>query len=134
MAGRPVLPNRDGFVLSGSCRVAAVVTILRVREYFPIFFLLVVLKVPVLSMIYLVWWASQPVKEVEAGDDDGGGNVRDGRDRPRIPRGPRRGPHGPVLGSLPERPHEGRSRQPERTRSRPTRLRDSSRSRDNERR
>lgn len=98
------------------------------------FFLLVVLKVPVLAMIYLVWWASQPAPEVEAGDDDGGDHVRRSRPRPRLPRGPRRGPHGPALGSLPESPHEGRSRQPERTRSRDTRLRDLRRSRDNERR
>jgi hypothetical protein len=97
------------------------------------FFMLVVLKVPVLTMIYLVWWASQPVPEVEAGDDDGGGDVREGRSRSKLPRGPRRGPHGPELGSLPERPHEGRSRQRERAGSRETRLRDSSRSRDSDR-
>ncbi len=97
------------------------------------FFLLVVLKVPVLAMIYLLWWASQPVPEVETGDDDGGDHVRRRGTRPRFPRGPRRGPHGPGLDNLPDRPHEGRSRQPERTRSRDTRLRDSSRSRDTDR-
>ncbi len=98
------------------------------------FFLLVVLKVPVLAMIYLVWWASQPVPEVEAGDDDGGERARRRGPRPRLPRGPRRGPHGPSLGSLPERPHDGRTRQPERTRSRERRLRESTRSRDRDRR
>lgn len=97
------------------------------------FFMLVVLKVPVLAMIYLVWWACQPVPEVEAGDDDGGDHARRDRRKPKFPRGPRRGPHGPGLGSLPESPHEGRSRQPERTRSRDARLRDSSRSRDSDR-
>jgi hypothetical protein len=35
------------------------------HQYWPIFFLLVGLKVPVLAMIYLVWWASQPVPDVE---------------------------------------------------------------------
>ena len=97
------------------------------------FFMLVVLKVPVLAMIYLVWWACQPVPEVEAGDDDGGNHARRDRSAAEIPaRAPAR-PHGPGLGSLPERPHEGRSRQPERTRSRDARMRDSSRSRDSDR-
>jgi hypothetical protein len=95
------------------------------------FFLLVVLKVPVLAMIYLVWWACQPETGAEAGADGSGGDpVR--RRRPIFPRGPRRGPHGPELGGLPEPPHEGRSRQPERTRSRDARLRDDSLSRESE--
>jgi hypothetical protein len=94
------------------------------------FFLLVVLKVPVLAMIYLVWWACQPAPEVEAGEDEGGDYGR--RRRPRLPRGPRRGPDGPNL-RLPEAPHEGRRRQTDRARSRDTRLRDSSRSREIER-
>jgi hypothetical protein len=94
----------------------------------PIFFLLVVLKIPVLAMIYLVWWASQPAAEMESGEDDGGDYGRRRR-RPQAPRGPRRGPEGPELRHLPEAPHEGRRRQADRTRSRETRLRDSSRSR-----
>jgi hypothetical protein len=104
-----------------------------VYQYWPIFFLLVVLKVPVLAMIYLVWWASQPVPEVESGDDDGGDHGRRRSKRPKFPRGPRRGPHGPDLRDLPGSPHEGRKRQVDRTRSRETRLRDSSRSRETER-
>jgi len=102
------------------------------HQYWPIFFLLVVLKVPVLAMIYLVWWASQPVPEVEAEGDEGGEGGRRRR-RPRFPNGPRRGPYGPDLRHLPEAPHEGRRRQGDRTRSRETRLRDSSRSRETER-
>jgi hypothetical protein len=101
------------------------------HQYWPMFFLLVVLKVPVLAMIYLVWWACQPVPEVQSGEDEGGDYGR--RRRPRLPRGPRRGPEGPEL-RLPEAPHEGRRRQADRTRSRETRLRDASRSRETERR
>jgi hypothetical protein len=93
----------------------------RVREYFPLFFLLVVLKVPVLAMIYLVWWACQPATEADARDEDGGDGGRRVK-RPKFPRGPRRGPHGPGGLTLPPVPHEGRIRrpagQPERTRSR----------------
>ena len=102
------------------------------HQYWPIFFLLVVLKVPVLAMIYLVWWACHPVPEVDTGDD-GGGDYGRRRNRPRFPFGPRRGPGGPDLHTLPRAPHEGRRRQADRTRSRETLLRDSSRSRQTER-
>jgi len=65
-----------------------------VHGFWPIFFLLVVLKVPVFSALWLVWWASHATPETEtAGDDsDDGFN----RWRPLRPRG--RGPHGTPLG------------------------------------
>lgn len=115
----------------GLGRTAPTSTIVRVREYFPMFFLLVVLKVPVLAMIYLVWWASQPATEAEAGDDDGGGGGKRVK-RPKFPRGPRRGPHGPGGLTLPPIPHEGRSRRPASQPDR-TRARERSISRDTER-
>jgi len=62
--------------------------------YWPIFFLLVVLKVPAIFMIYLLYWAAKNEPEsgvVDEGED--GGNQRR-RPRPLMPRGPRRGPHG----------------------------------------
>lgn len=63
--------------------------------YWPIFFLLVVLKVPAIFMIYLLYWAAKNEPEnglVDEGDD--GGNQRR-RPKPLLPRGPRRGgPHG----------------------------------------
>ncbi|MGB0121528.1 MAG: hypothetical protein WBP55_11320, partial [Solirubrobacterales bacterium] len=59
------------------------------------FFLLVVLKVPIIGSIYLLWWAAQPKPEPEPVEDD---NRDEGhgrrRPRPQFPRGPRRGPHG----------------------------------------
>ena len=61
--------------------------------YWPIFFLLVVLKVPAIFMIYLLYWAARNDPEsgvVDEGED--GGQRR--RPRPLQPRGPRRGPHG----------------------------------------
>ncbi len=110
--------------------VAQAGTIGRVREYFPIFFLLVVLKVPVLAMIYLVFWAARPVNEAEAVDEDGGDDGRPVK-RPRTPRGPRRGPRGPGGLTIPV-PHEGRVRRPSGQPDR-TRPRERSISRDTER-
>ena len=36
------------------------------------FFLLVVLKVPVIGMIYLLWWASRDQDEADQPADEGG--------------------------------------------------------------
>lgn len=92
-------------------------------EIWPFLFLAVVLKVPVIGMIYLLWWAAQP-PEVENATDDGDGNDR-GRRRPKpgFPRGPRRGPHGGGVRPAAGTAHEGRVRQPE-----PARTLDRSRS------
>jgi hypothetical protein len=92
------------------------------------FFLLVVLKVPVIGMIYLLWWAAQPVPEVEAEDGDDGEHGRRRKPLPRFPRGPRRGPHGGGNRPPVETPHEGRVRQPDMARAL-----DRSRSRETER-
>jgi hypothetical protein len=59
--------------------------------WLPIFFLLVVLKIPVFGALWLVWWASKtpPVEDGAEGSGD------DGFDRwrplPSRPRGPRHG-------------------------------------------
>jgi hypothetical protein len=64
-----------------------------VTGFWPIFFLLVVLKIPVLGSLWLVWWASKQYDEPEPAAEDDGGFKR--RPKPRLPRGPRRrGPHG----------------------------------------
>lgn len=79
--------------------------------FWPIFFLGVVLKIPVGLMLWLVWWAihAEPAPE-EAPPE--GGEERFGRFRrhPRRPRGPRRGPHAPGARPLPECPSGGRTR------------------------
>lgn len=60
--------------------------------FLPIFFLLVVLKIPVLGALWLIWWAAKtPPEEGAAGDDAGDGFGR-WRPQPLVPRGPRRGP------------------------------------------
>lgn len=78
--------------------------------FWPIFFLAVVLKIPVLGALWLVWWAirAEPLVD-EAPEDDGGFRFR--RSDPTRPKGPRRGgPHGTGAGRMPECPPGGRSR------------------------
>lgn len=76
----------------------------------PIFFLLVVLKVPIFVAIWLLWYANPKAPEPDASEDDGGSErVRPARP-PKPPRGPRRDPHG---GGILLRPEPARSRRPD---------------------
>ncbi len=82
------------------------------------FFLLVVLKIPVVGMIYLLYWASEPVREEPAKDEGGGDDHGRRRNNPSSPRGPRRGPHGGGARKVPgAAPHGGRIRQLEAARA-----------------
>ena len=57
--------------------------------------LMLALKIPLIGLICLVWWAiKQEPDEASSRDDDGG--IKRGRPHPRkpFPRRPRRGPHG----------------------------------------
>ena len=78
--------------------------------FWPIFFLAVVLKIPVLASMWLVYWAAKQHDEPEAAtDEDSGGFKR--RPRPKLPRGPRRGPHGGGAAAAPAPcPPGGRTR------------------------
>lgn len=61
--------------------------------FLPIFFLLVVLKIPVLGALWLIWWASKAPEADEATGDDGGGHGFDRwRPLPVRPRGPQHSP------------------------------------------
>jgi hypothetical protein len=73
-------------------------------------FLMVVLKAPILALLYIVWWAIRSTPEPEPVGDEGGGTVKPLAPRPRVPphpraplpRNPRRGPHGaPALAAPP---------------------------------
>ena len=70
--------------------------------FFPIFFLMVILKIPVAALLYLVWWAfrasTQPEEAPPEADDH---RFRRFRREPKKPRGPRRGGHGPDAIPLP---------------------------------
>ena len=82
------------------------------------FFMLVVLKIPIVGSIYLLWWAAQPKPEPEPVENDDHGDDH-GRRRPlpKYPRGPRRGPHGGGARPVAEAPHGGRIRQLEAARA-----------------
>jgi hypothetical protein len=77
----------------------------------PIFFLLVVLKIPVFGALWLVWWASrEPEQEgFEEGSDGGPGRCRPIRPRSR---GPHSGPDGGIL----QRTRDGHGSSSSRTR------------------
>lgn len=62
-------------------------------------FMMVVLKLPIVGLLYIVWWAIRAVPEPEAVTDEDGGtkkplSERHRHPRPALPRPPRRGPHG----------------------------------------
>lgn len=59
-------------------------------------YLMVFLKLPILALLGIVWWAARQTPEPTGSSDEGGGNVRD-RPHPRrpfTPRPRRGGPHG----------------------------------------
>ena len=58
------------------------------------FWLIVVMKVPIAALLYIVWWAIRepPVPEPDSGDG-GAGVSADPHPRLHPPRPPRRGPH-----------------------------------------
>ena len=80
--------------------------------FWPIFFLGVILKIPVGFLLYIVWWAFRAgtIPE-EAPPEPEDHRFRRFRREPKRPRGPRRGPHGPGDAMpLPSEHREGRSR------------------------
>ncbi len=80
--------------------------------FFPIFFLMVILKIPVAALLYLVWWAFRAEtlpEEAPPGEPDDH-RFRRFRREPKRPRGPRRGDHGPDAIPLADCPPGGRTR------------------------
>ena len=79
--------------------------------FWPIFFLAVILKIPIAALLYLVWWAIHQTPETEeappASEDH---EFRRWRREPRRPRDPRRGPHAPDAVPAPDCPPGGRTR------------------------
>lgn len=78
----------------------------------PIFFLMVVLKIPVAFLLYIAWWAfrATPVDDASAPEEGDDHRFRRFRRQPKPPRGPRRGPHAPDSLPLPDCPPAGRTR------------------------
>jgi hypothetical protein len=57
-------------------------------------YLMVFLKLPIVGLLWIVWWAIHQTPDAEGPEGDGGGNDRDEGPGPDVPRRPRRGPHG----------------------------------------
>ena len=75
--------------------------------------LMLALKIPLIALICIVWWAiKQEPEESQSSDDDGG--IKRHRHHPRkpFPHQPRRGPHGdpPPLSPARVRPVRARAR------------------------
>jgi hypothetical protein len=70
-----------------------------------IVWLAIALKVPIVALLYIVWWAIKDPPVPEPQDDGGGSHDRDPRPHPRDrpPHPPRRGPHGAPEPSPPAR-------------------------------
>ncbi len=67
-------------------------------------YLMVVLKIPIVALLWLVWWAVHQTPDPEPGTGGDGGS-RQPRRHPRgpLPRAPRRGPHGGAPAPAPPR-------------------------------
>ena len=80
--------------------------------FWPIFFLAVILKIPVAALLYLVWWAIKQAPETEEAPPEGEDrDLLHWRRPPKKPRDPRRGgPHAPDAQPLPDCPPGGRTR------------------------
>ena len=69
-----------------------------------LFYMMVILKIPIIALLYLVWWAVKQEPEPAEGDSEE--IVRRGPDHPRPPRNPRaprRGPHAEPPPPTPQR-------------------------------
>jgi hypothetical protein len=74
------------------------------HDFWGVFWLAVILKIPIAALLGLIWWAvrNPPVPELER--EDGSGGAKHGpHPRTRPPQPPRRGPHGAPAPSAPSR-------------------------------
>jgi hypothetical protein len=80
--------------------------------FWAVFWIAVVLKIPLAMLLYIVWWAVKDPPVAEAEDTGGGGSDRDPRPHPRGPLSPRprRGPHADPYPSSPPRVRTARGR------------------------
>jgi len=76
---------------------------LLMEGFWAVFWLAVVLKIPIFALLYIVWWAAREPPVPESGPGDSGGSDRDPHRGPTLPRPTRRGPHGDRPASAPRR-------------------------------
>ncbi|HEU0024104.1 MAG TPA: hypothetical protein VFQ12_05715 [Thermoleophilaceae bacterium] len=79
--------------------------------FWAVFWLAVVLKLPIGALLYIVWWAAKEPPLPEPEDGGGGAPRRDGpHPRLRPPHPPRRGPHADPVPVAPSRVRAGSGR------------------------
>lgn len=79
--------------------------------WLPIFFLAVILKIPVFAAMYIIWYAVKAEPDTEDAPGEGEHGFRRWRRDPKRPRGPRRGgPHSGAERASPDCPPGGRRR------------------------
>ena len=69
-----------------------------------LFYMMVILKIPIIALLTLVWWAVK--EEPEPAGEEPRDELRRGPDHPRLPRHPgppRRGPHAEPPPATPKR-------------------------------
>ena len=66
-------------------------------------YLMFALKVPIVALLWIVWWAIRSEPEPAHGESGGGGSSRRPHPRPPRPRRPRRDPHGDPAPPAPPR-------------------------------
>lgn len=67
------------------------------------FFLFVALKIPIAMLAGIIWWAVRSVPDPDEGTGGDGGIRRRPHGPPKLPRRPRRGPHGDPAPASPPR-------------------------------
>jgi hypothetical protein len=80
-----------------------------VHGFWGVFWLAVILKIPIVALLALVWWAVRNPPVPEADRQDGEGGSRHGPHHPRTtpPNVPRRGPHADPSPAAPDRVRVG---------------------------
>jgi hypothetical protein len=73
-------------------------------------YMMFVLKIPIVALLWIVWWAIHQTAEPEVGDPDDGGTKHSPQPRRPRPHSPRRGPHGDGPPAAPARVRAGHSR------------------------
>ena len=72
--------------------------------FWAVFWLAVILKIPIVALLTIVWWAIRAEPEPATGREDGDGGARRGpHPRTKPPQPPRRGPHGDPAPGPPNR-------------------------------
>lgn len=73
-------------------------------------YLMFVLKIPIIALLWIVWWAIHQTPDVDTAGPDDGGTKQAPHPRRPFPHTPRRGPHGDPLPAAPARVRTGRPR------------------------